>query len=217
MFIGHLALGLAAKRVTPRVSLGMLLLASQWADAIWPVFLILGLEQVQIAPGNTAYTPLAFVSYPYSHSLAALIVWGVLVGGAYRGIAGGRRTVWVLGALVVSHWGLDYLTHGPDMPLYPGSARYGLGLWNSIPATMAVELVMFAAGLLVYLRTTRPRDAAGRWGLLSLVALLLVIDVLNVVSSPPASTTVLAIGALAGAVVLTIWAWWADRHRDVVR
>lgn len=216
MFIGHLALGLAAKRVTPRVSLGMLMLASQWADTIWPVFLALGLEQVRIDPGNTAFTPLDFVSYPYSHSLAALVVWGLLVGGAYRGIAGGRRTVWVLSALVVSHWGLDYITHRPDMPLYPGSARYGLGLWNSIPGTVAVEGVMFAAGLLIYMRTTRARDAVGRWGFLSLIAVLLTAYLLNIVSGPPPSTGILAVSAIVGAAVLTTWAWWADRHRDVV-
>src|SRR5438132_9021662 len=69
MFVGHLALGFAAKRATPRVSLAVLLTASQLADVLWPLFLALGLEQVRIDPGNTAFTPLDFVSYPYSHSL----------------------------------------------------------------------------------------------------------------------------------------------------
>ena len=75
MFIGHLAVGLAAKRVTPRVSLAMLLLAAQWADTVWPVLLGLGFEHVRIDPGNTAFTPLDFISYPYSHSLIALVAW----------------------------------------------------------------------------------------------------------------------------------------------
>src|SRR5260221_8071691 len=175
MFIGHIALALAAKRATPRVSLATLLLAAQWADVLWPVFLALGIEHVRIQPGNTAFTPLDFVSYPYSHSLAALIVWGVLFGVVYRAIAGGRQTLWLLAALVVSHWVLDYVTHRPDMPFYPGSVEVGLGLWNSIPATIAVEGGMFAAGLTVYLRATRARDRIGQWGFLALIAVLVLI------------------------------------------
>ena len=216
MFLGHLALGLAAKRVTPRVSLAMLLLATQWADTLWPVFLALGLEQVRIDPGNTAFTPLDFVSYPYSHSLAALVVWGAVVGVAYRGIAGGRRSVWVLSALVVSHWLLDYVTHRPDMPLYPGGPKHGLGLWNSVGTTIVVEFALFVAGLTVYLRTTRARDGVGRWGFAALIAVLVAAYVANVAAGPPPSMTALVVGALAGATLLTAWAWWVDRHRDAI-
>jgi hypothetical protein len=214
MFIGHLALGLAAKRVTPRVSLAMLMLAAQWADSLWPILLGLGIEQVRIDPGNTAFTPLDFVSYPYSHSLAALVVWGIVVGAAYRGIAGGRKTFWVLAVLVVSHWLLDYVTHGPDMPLYPAGPRVGLGLWNSVPWTIAIETVMYAAGLWIYLRSTRARDGIGRWGFLSLAATLMVIYAANVLGPPPPSVTAIWIVAVAGATVLTLWAWWADKHRE---
>lgn len=216
MFIGHVALAFAAKRITPRVSLAMLLIAAQWADVLWPVLVAFGIEQVRIEPGNTALTPLDFVSYPYSHSLAALVVWGVLIGSAYRGIAGGRRTFWLLGALVVSHWVLDYVTHRPDMPLYPGGPTLGLGLWNSVPATVVVETAMYAAGLWIYLRSTRARDHIGRWAFLSLAAFLMVIYVVNILGPPPPSVDALWITALIGALLLTLWAWWSDRHRDVV-
>jgi hypothetical protein len=214
MFIGHIALALAAKRATPRVSLATLLLAAQWADVLWPVFLAMGIEQVRIQPGNTAFTPLDFVSYPYSHSLVALIGWGILFGVGYRAVAGGRRTLWVLAALVISHWVLDFVTHRPDMPLYPGSAKVGLGLWNSIPATMVVEGLMYVAGLTIYLRATRARDRIGRWGFFSLAAVLVVIYVASIFGPPPPSIQALWITALIGASVLTLWAWWADRHRD---
>jgi membrane-bound metal-dependent hydrolase YbcI (DUF457 family) len=172
---------------------------------------------VQIDPGNTAFTPLDFVSYPYSHSLAALCAWGILVGSVYRGIAGGRRTFLLLAALVLSHWLLDYITHRPDMPLYPGSRKYGLGLWNSIPATIAVETAMYIGGLWIYIRSTRARDAIGRWAFVSLVVLLLVIYAANLLSPPPPSVSALWITAVAGTVVLTFWAWFADRHRDFVK
>lgn len=213
MFLGHFALGFAAKRITPRVSLAMLLLAAQWADAVWPVFVGLGWEQVQIVPGYTAFTPLKFVSYPYSHSLEALIIWGLLVGVAYRVIAGGRRTVWVLGALVVSHWLLDYLTHAPDMPLSIGGATYGLGLWRSIPLTIAVEAAMYAAGLWIYVRTTEASDAIGHWGLVGFAVLLTAAYAANVLSGPPPSVTALWTAAIPAMALLTTLAWWVDCHR----
>ena len=214
MFIGHIALALAAKRATPRVSLATLFLAAQWADVIWPIFLAIGIEQVRIQPGNTPFTPLDFVSYPYSHSLFALVVWGVLFGVVYRAVAGGRNTLWVLAALVISHWVLDWVTHRPDMPLYPGSAKYGLGLWNSVPATMVIEGLMYVAGLTIYLRATRARDRIGRWGFFSLAAALVVIYLASAFGPPPPTIQALWITALAGAALLTLWAWWADRHRD---
>jgi hypothetical protein len=215
MFLGHFALGLAAKRVTPRVSLAMLLAASLWADMVWPVFVLLGVEQVSIEPGNTAFTPLNFISYPYSHSLAALAVWGLLVGGAYRAVAGGRRTVLVLGSLVVSHWVLDYITHRPDMPLYPGSAKYGLGLWNSVPLTLLTETALYSAGLAVYGYTTRAIDGIGRYGYVGLQAVLVGSYVAAATSPPPPTTTAVAVAGIAGATLFTAWAWWVDKHRDL--
>ena len=216
MFIGHIALALAAKRAAPRVSLATLLVAAQWADILWPVFLALGIEQVRIQPGNTAFTPLDFVSYPYSHSLVALIGWGVVFGALYRAVAGGRHTAWLLAALVVSHWVLDFATHRPDMPLYPGSAKYGLGLWNSVPATLVIEGLMYVAGLTIYLRATRARDGIGRWGFFSLAAALVVMYLGAAFGPLPPSIHALWVTALVGAALLTLWAWWTDRHREAL-
>ena len=53
MFIGHFGLALAAKKVAPKPSLGTLTLAAQLVDGVWPVFLLLGWEQVQIVPKLT--------------------------------------------------------------------------------------------------------------------------------------------------------------------
>ena len=214
MFLGHLALGFAAKRITPRVSLAMLLLAALWADALWPVLVALGIEQVAIEPGNTTFTPLNFISYPYSHSLAMLAVWGLLIGVAYRAIAGGRRTVWVLSALVLSHWLLDVVTHRPDMPLYPNGPKFGLELWRSVPLTMLIEILMYGAGLWLYARATQPRDAVGKWGLVGLVALLMLAYLANAFGSAPPTVDALWIAALSGLALLTALAWWVDRHRD---
>lgn len=217
MFLGHFAVGFAAKRAVPRVSLGMLFAAALFADMLWPVLVLASLEEVRIDPGNTAVTPLDFVSYPWSHSLAMLVGWGVVVGSAYRGIAGGRRSFLVLAALVVSHWVLDWATHRPDMPLYPGGPRVGLGLWNSVPGTMVVELLLFVGGLLVYLRGTQPLPGRRTWLLPALAATLAIIYVANLTSGAPPSVLAVAAAGISGGLLITAWAWWADRQRVPVR
>jgi hypothetical protein len=212
MFIGHVAVALAAKRVMRDTSLAVLLSAAQFADLLWPVLVALGLEQVRIDPGNTAFTPLDFVSYPYSHSLVLLVVWGVAFGLVYQWLARTRGAVAVIAALVVSHWVLDVVTHRPDTPIYPSGPKLGLSLWNSIPATLVVEITLYALGVWMYVRVTRPRDAIGRWVFFALVIFLPVGYVAAVGSVPP-SIRALWITALVGAAVLTIWSWWADAHR----
>ncbi|HEX9181307.1 MAG TPA: hypothetical protein VF859_12975, partial [Burkholderiales bacterium] len=107
MFIGHFAAGFAAKAAAPRVSLGMLFLAAQLLDLIWPMLLLLGVERVSIVPGATAVTPLVFEHYPWSHSLAAVAGWALLMGGGYLLLHKQAAGAVVLGALVLSHWALD--------------------------------------------------------------------------------------------------------------
>jgi hypothetical protein len=181
MFLGHFALGFGAKRLNPALSLGTLFVACQLADLIWPTLVLLGVEHVAIDPGNTAFTPLNFVFYPYSHSLAALLLWGVIFSGAYQVAYNATRwTGLLLAALVVSHWVLDFISHRPDMPLMiDNRQKVGLGLWNSVPATVAVESLMFAVGLYFYVRTTAARDRIGSIGLWSLVIFFIVINIAN--------------------------------------
>jgi hypothetical protein len=215
MFVGHFALGFAAKRAVPRVSLGVLFAAAQFADLLWPVLVAAGLEQVAIDPGNTAFTPLDFISYPYSHSLLLLVVWGVVLGAAYRAVTHRNgRTLAVLTALVVSHWVLDVITHRPDIPLYPGGPKVGLGLWNSVGATIAIELTMYAAGVWIYTSVTRARDSIGRWAFGSLVVFLVLAYVANILGGPPPSVTTIWIAAIPASLLILFWSAWADGHRE---
>jgi membrane-bound metal-dependent hydrolase YbcI (DUF457 family) len=218
MFVGHVALALAAKKTVPRVSLGVLVGATAAIDLLWPLFLLAGLERVRIDPGNTAFTPLAFDAYPWTHSLAMVLVWGALAGLGAAALYEDRRAGIVVGLLVLSHWVLDAISHRPDMPLWPGatSPRVGLGLWNSIPLTLAVEGAMWAAGLAVYLRATRPVDRAGQVIFWALVLLCTVMWASGPWSPPPPDARSLAWFAL-GAWLLPLWAGWADAHRATTR
>jgi len=213
VFLGHFALGFAAKRVTPGLSLAALFLAAQFADFLWPILVALGIERVRIDPGNTAVTPLDFVSYPYSHSLAMLVVWGVLLGLVYRRFVPQPLVFGVTLALVVSHWVLDFVTHRPDLPLYPGGLKVGLGLWSSIAATVAVEAVLYGAGLWIYMRCTRARGGVGRWGFYLLAVLLAAAYAANF-GPPPPSVTALYATAIGAAALIVLWSWWFDRRRQ---
>jgi hypothetical protein len=214
MFIGHFGVGFGAKKAAPQVSLGTLLLAAQLVDLLWPVFLLLGLESVRIDPGNTAVTPLDFVSYPFTHSLLTGVGWGLVFALAYFALRHNGRGALVVGLAVVSHWVLDWISHRPDMPLYPGGAKVGLGLWNSVAGTVAVEGAIFIAGVALYLRTTRAKDRIGHWALWSLVLLLVLAYVGNLAGPPPPDVRSLAwVGVLMW--VLVPWGYWIDRHREL--
>jgi membrane-bound metal-dependent hydrolase YbcI (DUF457 family) len=216
MFIGHLAVGFAAKKAAPRTSLGLLVAAPLFADLLWPIFLLLGWEHLEIDPNPpNPFLSLSFASYPISHSLLALASWALLAAGVYWAATRYRAgAVWI-GIGVVSHWVLDFVTHRPDMPLWPGGPKIGLGLWNSDAGTIAVESVLFAAGLWIYVRTTRPRDGVGRWAFVAFVVLVLAIYAANAMSPAPPSERAVAWVTLS-LWLLPLWAAWFDRHRDPV-
>ena len=214
VFIGHYAVAFGAKRVAPSVSLGTLVLAAQLPDLISPVFLLLGLEHLRIVPGITAVTPLDFYDYPWSHSLLAVLLWSVLVGGVYYALRRSKRGAWTTGAVAALHWVLDFVSHGPDLQLAPGiGRRVGLGLWNSVAATALVETALFAGAFFLYLRSTRARD---RWGIISLwslAAVLLALYAASLAGPPPPNTAAFTVTSFAQWLFVA-WAFWADRHRQ---
>ncbi len=213
MFIGHFAVAFAAKRAAPRTSIGTMFVAAQLADLFWPIFLLLGWEQVRITRNANPFLTLDFTSYPWSHSLAMGVAWGVAFGALYFAVTRYSRGAIVVALLVPSHWMLDLIVHRPDLPLYPGgAARVGFGLWNNPLATVVVEGIIFVIGVAIYVRSTQPRDRAGRYGLWALAAFLVVLYVVSLTSPPPPSVTALAWAALIG-WPLTLWPWWVNRHR----
>jgi membrane-bound metal-dependent hydrolase YbcI (DUF457 family) len=216
VFIGHFAVAFAAKKAAPAVSLGTLFVACELVDLIWPVMLLLGLETVRIAPGTTAFTPLDFVSYPWTHSLAMCAAWALGLGLMYFFFRNDARGAVVVGVVVLSHWFLDALSHRPDLLLVPGGeTRVGAGLWNSIPATLAVEGAMFALGLAVYLRSTRARDRAGAIGLWLLLVVLLASYFGAAFGPLPPSVEAIAGAGIAGGVLTAAWGYWLERHREM--
>ena len=212
MFVGHLAVALGARRAEPRAPLAALIGAAFGLDLLWPILLLAGVETVRIDPGNTAFTPLAFVHYPWSHSLSMAVIWGIAAGRIAAPILRSARAGFVVGLVVVSHWLLDFVVHRPDLPLWPGGPVVGLGLWNSIPGTFLVEGAIFLAAIEYYRRGTRARDAQGRWAFWSLIGLTTAIWVIEPFSPPPPHPAAIAIVGLA-MWLFPPWGMWIDRHR----
>jgi hypothetical protein len=213
MFIGHYAVALAAKRVAPRTSLGTLFLAAQFVDLLWPILLLMGLEYVRVDPGNTAYTPLDFSSYPISHSLEGALLWGLGFGFVYYAWKKDLKSSITIALCVLSHWVLDFITHRPDLPLsFSGRMKVGAGLWNSIPGTVAVESLLFIGGVWLYVKGTRSKDRIGSTGFWSLIGVLALISVANLFSPPPPDVKSIAIVSNF-LWLFVVWAYWVDKHR----
>lgn len=213
MFIGHFALGFAGKKIDKRPSLGTMFLAVQWLDLLWPFLVLAGIEKVSIDPGNTVLTPLNFESYPWSHSMLMAIGWGILFAGLYFTRTKNSRGAWLLFILVFSHWVLDYITHRPDLQLSPFSdIRVGLGLWNYKWAELVIEIILFAAGIMIYTRLTKTKNKTGQRALWALIIFLVVIYIMNVVGPPPPSAGMVAWAGLSQ-WLLVAWGYWIDHNR----
>lgn len=215
MFVGHFAVGFLAKSVAPRVSLPALFAAVAFADVLWPLFIVLGVEHARIVPGITAASPLDLYDFPWSHSLVTSLLWSVLFAAPWF-VKRRVRDALVVAGCVFSHFVLDLVTHRPDLPLVPGvDAKYGFGLWNSLPLSIAVEGLLFAAGVAVYVRATRATGRWGTWGLGAFVAVMLLSWLSGVFGPPPPGIQVVAVTALVFVPITLVWARAIDRARPV--
>ena len=213
MFIGHFGAALGASRAAPRVSLGILIAACQLPDLLWPIFLLAGVERVRIVQGDNPFLHLVFEHYPWTHSLVMVLLWAVIAGLAYRLSRRNGRGAAIVATLVVSHWVLDWITHVPDLPLYPGGPEYGLAVWRSVALTFAIEVPLFALGVWLYASRTRGRDTTGRAGFWSLIAFMVVVFIASGWSPPPPDANAVAWASLA-MWLFPLWAAWVDTHRD---
>ena len=216
MFIGHYGVGLAAKRVDAHLSLGWLFLAVQFPDILWAVLFLLGVEQARIIPGLTAVRAVDLYYIPYSHSLAASLLWAGAIYALFRLLptrAGLRKgTVAIAMALaVLSHFVLDVIVE-TNLPLYDAAAKIGLGLGNNAVAAYIVEGLILVAGLILYLRSTTPKNLTGRYGMIAFVILMLAFN-LVMFGPPPTNLRFVAVSSLASFLVMAGVAFWLDRQR----
>jgi hypothetical protein len=215
MGVGHLAIGFASKRWAPRTSLAWLMLAPIFVDMLWSLFVLVGIERARIVPGITRSVPLDLQYIPWSHSLIAVVLWGVLFGGVYFALRRDASASAVLFAGVFSHFVLDWISHRPDMPIGFDGPRVGLGLWNYPLLALATEAGLLAWGLWLYARTTRARSRGGRIGFAVLCVSLFGFNFAAYFGPPPPSITPMAAGNL-GMLVLVAILYFVDRGRALI-
>ncbi len=214
MFIGHYGIGLAGKKPAKTLSLGTLFLATQWLDLIWPILILLNIEHVELNPGDTKMTPLNFIDYPYSHSLIYVLGWSILVGVVYYLIKKNKRNALIVGLLVLSHWALDLLVHRPDLPILTTGPYVGFGLWNMPTIAVILEFSIYIIGIWLYTSVTSPKDKIGKYAFWSLVIFLGLIHIVNLTGPPPPDVKAIGFAGL-GMWLFVLWAYWADKHREV--
>jgi hypothetical protein len=215
MLVGHFAISLLGKRIEPKLSVGTLMFAAMLPDVLWCLFLIGGLEQIRVNSGSTF--KLEAVEIAYSHSLLTGVVWGGLLALFYFGRFSNKRGAWLLLGAVLSHWLLDVLSHPPDMPLAPGmQTRLGLGLWNSIPATLIIEGGFWIVSIGIYLSVTRARSRASLALFWFPVAFLTLAWYGNIAGPPPSDPSSIRFTSLIFFLLTIGWAYLLEKTRPPV-
>jgi hypothetical protein len=217
MFLGHYGVALAVKRAEPKVSLGTLFVAAQLVDVLWGAFLVLGWEHVRILPDDNPLLVFQFYDYPISHSLVGALGWGLAAAALYyswptRDTTRHWQASALVGAAVASHWLLDFIVHVRDLPLAGNdSPKVGLGLWRHLGLSVGLELLVLAAGLVIYVRW-RSRRHPVRPVRLGLVLVLLVVTyAASLLGPPPPSVTAIGVSDVGFLLVMGLLAAWADR------
>ncbi len=217
MFLGHYGVALALKRAEPKISLGTLFAAAQLADLLWGCFLLLGWEHVLIVPNPNPLLNLEFIDYPISHSLMGAIGWGIAAAVVYyswptRDTTRHRQASLLVGAAAASHYLLDVLVHLPDLPLAGNdSQKLGLGLWNHLGPSVALEIIVLAAGAAVYVAFRSRRHPVRPVRLAVVLVVLAGVYAAALSTPPPSNTTTIAIGDIVLILAMVALGAWADR------
>ena len=219
MFAGHIGAALALGRADRGANVGVFVLSALLPDVVLWVLILGGIESASI-PAGFALTHQPEFIFPYSHGLVASLCWSVLAGVVafawYPASGRARARLAVLvAAAVFSHWLLDVLVHGPEMPLLGvTSTKLGLGLWRNMPAALAVEAVMVVIGLSLFLAGAAMASAR-RLLLVALALLLLAFTVagMTVAPPPPSVMAMAASSLLTILVVCGLFAWLGKPRR----
>jgi hypothetical protein len=211
MFVGHYGVAFAVKRWEPRIPVWLLFVAAQFIDILWAPFILLGVEHARVVPGFMPANPLDLYYMPFTHGLLTALAWSVLFYAVVRYITCREwpvRAPILLGATVFSHWVLDFLTHGPDLPIWGDQDKVGLGLWNHPTLSLLAEAGVLLGG--VWLSGL---GRGGRWGWWVFAAVMLAIQFGNVLGPPPPGITTVAGSAIIAYAAFALVAWWLERRR----
>ena len=210
MFIGHFAPALLAATHPRAPKLATLFVAGQLVDWGFFALLLTGAEKMRVTPGITAMNPMDLYHMPYTHSLLGSTVWALGFAALIWLARRDRVAAGIGGAVVLSHWLLDLLVHGPDLTIAGSPPKLGLGLWNHPAVEMPLELALTFGALAFYLSRTRGPALPA----IGLAAILLALQAFNwfgpVAAEVTPATSYLAFFAYG---LATLGAWWLGKTR----
>lgn len=218
MYFGHYGIGLFLKKYSKGLSLGWLFLATQFVDFLAMSFLILEIEKANVVPGYSATSSMQYVYFPFSHSLIAFLIWTAVFYIIFRLIKiksdlKKSKVALIMAGAVFSHFILDFIVHTNDMPIFfNGSYKLGLGLWNYSPIlNYILEGSILMVGLLFYLRSTKAESLLGKYGIIVLVAIMLILNALLMSGLTLSDSFSSAIFYLFVNLSITLSAFWLDK------
>ena len=215
MFIGHYAASFVAKKAAPKISLGLYFVAAQVLDILFSVFLLLGIEKMHLVPGFTETNDYDLYYLPFTHSLVGALGWAVASALAIFFALKLRKEAIAFGAVVFSHFVFDVPVHTPDLPIFgEDSMKIGFGLWRHWYLATALELVLLALGLAIYLKFMKPimnADPKRKTQIAAFSALLVLLTIATPFLPQPTTSAMFAVQALFGYAVLAWLAWRVDR------
>lgn len=217
MFVGHY--GPATAAAGGRIRLWHAFVAVQLLDILWAPFILLGIEHVRVVPGFTQANAFDLYDMPWTHSLPAALFWSLLAGGLYRVFrpAAGAGSAALISVLVFSHWIFDWLMHRPDLLLWFGGPKVGLGLWNDRVISISIEIAIYVAGFAVYWARTMSRHFLGAVLPPLMMSLGIAAQFYANFGPPPKSPSEAAISAIVAYALFIAFAIAADASRNPKR
>jgi hypothetical protein len=216
MFIGHYSVAYAAKAVAPKAPLAAYFLAVQALDVLFSLFVLGGVEHMDIVHKFTSYNPYRLYDMPITHSLVGSLGWAVAVGILAALVRLPRRESLWLGVAVFSHFILDLAVHTPDLSIAGNdTAKLGLGLWNNVPLVIALELLLLVGGWLLFTRSQRSDATFPKQRNRIFLGALVLLTIVTPFMPDPANPTVFAIQALVSYCVLAAASAWSTQKTQV--
>ncbi|EQA37417.1 putative membrane protein [Leptospira inadai serovar Lyme str. 10] len=224
MFIGHYSVSFALKKAEPKTPLWTTLVGVQFVDILFMIFILFGIEGVRFVPGFTEMNNFDLFFMPYTHSLVAGILWGILIFFLSKYVLlkskpydskTKTKISFLIGISVLSHYFADLLMHTPDLPIFwdPGP-KIGFGLWKNRVLSITLEIIVTLVGLILYFRATKPGSTfAGKYGMQFFAAFLILLAIVTPFFPPPTSVPDFSAQALFGYIVIAALGGWLDTKR----
>lgn len=220
MLVGHLGAGLALKKAEPKINVGWLFFMALFFDFLLGIFVLLGLERALI-PENYNELHYLYYTFPYSHGLAATILWSGLIFVVVKLLwpkDKGTTVAAIFAAAAFSHFILDWLVHIPEIPLLgQDSLLVGFGLWNYLWVALFIETLILIGGLTLYLRSTSGSGFGANYGMIIFMGIVLIVQVMGqAFGPPPPDVKGPATFWIIQPLIFAALAFWLDRKRDIV-